>query len=713
MNNKTPAVRFSRFSRVTRMSIPFLIMILLVLPGCSTKSVYEARGFDQFHAGNYDEAIKNLEKAYKQAPTHELHIRLFRARLNSYYNHLAKARAYREAKNQGDAVKEYKIALGIFPNNTRLRDEVESYLNPEISKPKVFKSTIIPPVTLKLNSAEKMKLNLKSSPITKIFNMVGKSYGVNFIFDKDFRDFVYSIDIEDIGFYEVLNQLCMVGNAEYRVLDGSSVLVYPNTSFKKRTFSLKGVKIFYLSNSKAEDAKKLLTTVFRDQQIQVQEDSEHNSLIIKATYQALREIERFLFSIDKRKSEVSIDVQILEISKNLTNALGLDYGDATTPLSSITAGVLETTEDSSGNLISSIKTDDLNFRDLGNLNFFLTLPSASLSFLESIDDNKIIARPNLRGVDGEKIEFIVGDEVPVPQTQFAAGAAGGVNNIPVTSYTYKNVGVQVKLTPHIHSNKEVTLEVDMTINSVAGFVDGFPTFGKRELKSIIRLKQGETSIIGGFIRDEMRSGLRGVPGLAKLPIIGKLFGSSGKQVKQTDVVFSITPHIIREQEITEFDRETIWSNTQVSPGGTPNSRRTPRASELRRPRTNTVIISPPTRRVPVNGVAYFTLRLNTKAQLQSLAISGSVSGSKGVIEAVNTNFFGKSKVDVMKNFSGSSFDLGYTFPPEKTRTNVVAQLTIKFLEKGKYTINLSSVSAMSRDRQSVDLTGTVTEVEVY
>lgn len=695
-----------KFSNKTTAYAIVVVLLILFFSGCAIQSLHERRAMALYRTGDYDQAVKYLEKAIKEKPSAELNILLFRAKLNSYFHHLGKARVFRDVNKKEEAIKEYKIALEIFPNNIKLMDEVDIYLNPGKREKKPFIPTVKPPITLDVDAREKMSLSLKNTPITKIFKVMGKSYGVNFIFDKDFRDFVYSIEVEKIGFYEALKQLCMVGNAESRILDKSSVLIYPSTTFKQRTFGLRGVKVYYLANSTAEDVKKLLMAVFRDQQILVQEDKNLNSLIIKAEYNTLVEIEKFIAAIDKSKGEVAIDVEILEVTKNFINALGTSFGDVKSPVASISAGVVG----SDGKINSTF-----NVRDIKGTNFFLTVPSAALSFLESHDSTKLISRPNLRGVDGEEIKFMVGDEVPVPQTQFQAGAAGGFSNIPVTTYQYRNVGVDIKLTPFIHNDNEITIKIKLTINSIAGSQGDFPIFGKRELENIIRLKEGETNIIGGFIKDEFRKGVQGLPGLSRLPILGKLFGATGKEGKETDLIFSITPRIIRQTEITAADKEPIWADVEAAPGGT---REEPEPGERppgpSRPGSDAVIIAPAKRRLPVNSTSIFTLRVNTRAKLASLSISGSVSGGEANIEEAKTdNFFGGQKVQVLANTSGTSFDLGYTFPESLRSIGVVAQLRIKFSEKGNYTINLGNISAMSKERQSVQLTGTTAEIEVY
>lgn len=677
------------------------IVIAVFATGCST-SYYKKEGMQLYRTGEYDKTVEYFENALKKNPNRgELRTLLFKAKLNSYYFHLATARNLREAGKKDEAIREYRLALDVFPGNLQLSEEMNTYLTGEKPKTIPFVSSIVPPVTLNLQSNEKITLNLKNKPITQVFNMVGKSYNVNFVFDKDFRDFVYSIEIENIGFYQVLNQLCMVGNAEYRVLDSSSILIYPATTFKKRTFGLRGLKIFYLSNTKAEDVKKLVMTVFREQQILAQEDSNLNSLIIKGDSSTLSEIEKFIYSVDKEKSEVEIDVEILELNRNLLRNLGMDYG---TTLSTLSMG---TQTGDTGTVSNS-----LNINDLGDTNFFITLPAAAINFLESDDSSRLISKPNLRGIDGEDIKFMVGDEIPIPQTQFQAGAAGGISNIPVTSYKYENVGVEVKITPTIHRNNEVTLKIKLTLRFITGLQDNFPLFGKRELESVIRLKQGETSIVGGFIKDEVRGSLAGMPALSKIPLLGQLFGKSKKDLKQSDLVFSITPRLIRRIDISDEDNKAIWSNITQEGQDMPVQDNGPREMMPETPSGNAVIISPPSRKVRANTTMFFSIRVNSSADISSLSFNGAVSGGKAEIEELNGKIAG-SDAKVLQNASGESFDLGYTFDARPIRNKQLASLKVKFLEEGNYSITLSNITAFSKDRQPVTLSGSSAQVEVY
>ncbi len=682
--------------------ILFSMLLAVLLAACATASPLTKQGLQLYQAGEYDKAVAYFQKELVRRPkSTEIKTMLFRAKLKSYYTHLSLARKYREAGKKDEAIKEYKIALGVFPLNKKLEDEFNDFVGVKKAEEEAFESTIVPPVTLNVDPNEKVSIKLPGAPIKKIFQILGKSFKINFIFDKDFRDFVYGMEVEDTGFYQILNQLCMVAGVRYRILDSSSVLIYQDTSIKRRTFDLQGVKVFYLANVKADDAKKVVLTIFREERVQIQEDANLNSLIIKGSSDSLMEIEKFIRYIDKGKSEVEIEVQILEVNRNIINAMGADYGST---FSAISAGLVDT----EGKVTSS-----MNVNDLKNTNFFITIPSAALLFLESDDNTKIISKPNLRGVDGEEIRFMVGEERPVPQTSFQSVAAGGVSTIPMTTYTYKNVGVDIKITPYIHSYDEVTLKVKLTLNFVTGVIDQFPVLGKRELESVIRLKEGETNIIGGFIRDEVRGSLRGFPGLSRLPLLGRLFGNTAREIKQSDLIFSMTPRVIRRVDITDRDLETIWIDLQTVPQGVAQSFiRSPGEGRPSAGR-NTVNISPSKRRVPVNTFSYFTIRVNSSTVLSSFSASGSVSGGKATIEELRTDFIKAKDVKVFQNYSGDSFDVGFSNLPDSARSSVIGQLKIKFDEKGKYTLSLDNINAISRDNQPVTFDSDTAEIEVY
>jgi general secretion pathway protein D len=147
-----------------------------------------------------------------------------------------------------------------------------------------------------------------------------------------------------------------------------------------------------------------------------------------------------------------------------------------------------------------------------------------------------------------------GERVPVPVTQFAPIATGGVAQQPITSFNYENIGVNIDITPRTHHDDEVSLVLKIEVSSVLGTgFGGLPTFGNRYISTVIRLRDGETNLLAGLIRDDERQVLSGIPGLSDLPLVGRLFAHSRRETQETDIVLTLTPHIVRVLDLSEED----------------------------------------------------------------------------------------------------------------------------------------------------------------
>ncbi len=142
----------------------------------------------------------------------------------------------------------------------------------------------------------------------------------------------------------------------------------------------------------------------------------------------------------------------------------------------------------------------------------------------------------------------------MPVTTFAPIAAGGVQTQPITSFNYEPIGVNIDITPRMHHDDAVTLALKIELSSISGTgFGGLPTFGSRSIDTVIRLKDGETNMLAGLIRDEERTSLASIPGLGDIPIIGRLFGYNHKETQETDIILTLTPRIVRVLNLTEED----------------------------------------------------------------------------------------------------------------------------------------------------------------
>jgi general secretion pathway protein D len=195
------------------------------------------------------------------------------------------------------------------------------------------------------------------------------------------------------------------------------------------------------------------------------------------------------------------------------------------------------------------------------------IPSVVLNFLKSDSDTRVIAKPQLRVSEGEQAEILIGDRVPIPTTTFNTGQTVGGNIVPITSFTYQNVGITVQIEPRVHHNKEVTLKVQVEVSQLGPTVsfgrgETQPTISARQMQTVIRLRDGETNMLAGLIAREDKDSFSGVVGLSDIPGLRRVFGKSEISTRETDIIMTLTPRIIRIPDITEEDLATLWVGTE-------------------------------------------------------------------------------------------------------------------------------------------------------
>ena len=182
------------------------------------------------------------------------------------------------------------------------------------------------------------------------------------------------------------------------------------------------------------------------------------------------------------------------------------------------------------------------------------MPALFYRLLRTDSATRTLANPQLRSLEGVAAQAKFGEEVPVPMTTFSPIATGGIAQQPITSFNYRNIGVNIDITPRTHHDDSVSLAIKLEVSSISGTgYAGLPTFGNRSMTTVIRLRDGETSILGGLIRDDERRVLEGVPGLSDLPLIGRLFARTKTERQQTDIVLTLTPHLVRVLDLDESD----------------------------------------------------------------------------------------------------------------------------------------------------------------
>jgi general secretion pathway protein D len=693
-----------------------LIIVALAFWGCAALSHTYKLGTEAALNKDWDEAIQYLEKASLEDPKNSVYrMALIRAKLAASYDHLNKAREHASHGRKEEALAEYKQALSYGQLGKDIVEEAQRLSVEEVKeeKPKEFK--IEPPVKLDV-SDERIELKFPVEiGLRSIFQALGKHARVNIIFDDQFRDMAFTIDLVDMSFEQALDSLCMASKSFYRIIDTKTVIVAPDLPQKRAQYELSAIKTFYLSNINAEDVRAALMQVLRTsvRQPVLIVDKNLNSVTLRDAPEVLELADKVIRLWDKPKGEIIIDLEIMEVSRIRLQQLGVELEQGLFGLRY--SGPEETDE-------GWINLGDLDFTR-GN-NFQISLPSAVVQFLESDSDTKIISQPRLRGLQGEEMTYLVGDKIPIPRTTFNPIAAGGVSMQPVTNFTFEDVGIDVKITPQIHFEKEVTLDLDIKIKSIGG--TGFaniPIISTREVKNLIRLRDGETNLLAGLLKEEERKIHSGIVGLKNIPILGGLFSSTNNTIQQTDVILTITPRIIRTIPLTEEDMKPLWVGLEgVTPSSERRAERVPEESQLRakpeaaaateRRGQNQVMLSPPNFEARQNR----DIRINTNLRIQEEVsnMSLNISFDPSVIklkEIVRREFLNRLGEDVpfLENIDNSSgvCTIGFSSPDMEKGlrgTGTIAVLVFEPVSQGECIISVTQVSANSPSGESVEFT---------
>ena len=294
-------------------------------------------------------------------------------------------------------------------------------------------------------------------------------------------------------------------------------------------------------------------------------------------------LEKIIEQNDKPRAEIVIDVEILEVDRARTKSYGLNlsqyaigglFSPETAP-SSVTTGTgtnQTTTTSTAPDQLRSPNAFNLNTitRGVSTADFYLAVPTAIVKFLESDNHTKLVAKPQLRGAEGTKLSVNLGEETPVVSTSYTPIATGGAGVNPLNSFTLKQVGINIDITPRVTLEGDILMDLYVESSSRQGDVNiagtNYPSFGSRKVTTRLRLRDGESNLLAGLLREDESTTVQGFPGAIHLPFFKQLFSANDRKTTQTDIVMLLTPHIVRTNEITESDLRPIYIGSQGTAG---------------------------------------------------------------------------------------------------------------------------------------------------
>ena len=537
-----------------------MVTIVCTMASCATTgSLRVARNAEA--AQNYDLAVAEYTKLLRENPDNrDARMGLERARLRAAQDHFTKARRLNATGNLEEALVEYQLAAELNPGNSEVDRELQetrSQLRAKVAIREDGKTRLesliaqslsapLPGTALPEDAKLPESVVFRDANARDVYSAIGKFTNISVVFDPTFRDQPVSIDLRNKTLREALNLLSTSTRNFWRSTGDREIIVVPDTAAKRREYEEEIYRTFYLSNADLKETIDILRIVVDLRRIAAVTAT--NAITIRDTPDRINAAGKIISAIDKARPEVIIDVELLEVNRTHLSEFGLQLASPPQGGGSPT-GI---------NGQADINREGMTLRDLTSLTqadvLLTNLPALYYRLLKNDGATRILANPQLRTSEGIPAQARFGERVPVPVTTFSPIAAGGVQTQPITSFNYEPIGVNIDITPRMHHDDAVSLALKVELSSISGTgFGGLPTFGSRSISTVIRLKDGETNMLAGLIRDEERKSFATIPGLGDIPVIGKLFGYNHKETTETDIILTLTPRIVRVLNLTAQD----------------------------------------------------------------------------------------------------------------------------------------------------------------
>src|ERR1700674_4890025 len=609
---------------------------------------------------DYDAAFVYYQKAVKANPYNASYkIKLNRARFEASEFHVKHGLEMRKQGDLQGAASEFQRAQAIDPASPVADQELRKTIEMIAEKNRAADAAAEPPADpnetpLAAMPPEIKRLSGASISLTMdndakiVFETIGKLAGLTVIYDPDFPARRISVELNNVTMEQALEIVSLESKAFVKPVTENIIFVIPDQPQKRRDYEEQVVKTIYLSNTfQPQDITEIMTGLRQLLDLKrIQQLNSQNAIIVRDTPDKLLLAEKIIRDIDKAKPEVVVQVEVLEARTERLRDLGILPGQTAT----IAINPNNTTTSSSSTTTTAATT--LNqLRHLNATDYVVTLPSLTANAVLSDTNTKIIQNPEVRSVDGQVAKLRIGDRIPIATGSFssglgiAAGAAGGINPLVNTQFTYLDVGVNIDLTPRVHANHDVSLKLKVEVSSHTGdaLIGGItqPIISQRVIEHDIRLKEGEASILGGLVQRTDSKALEGWPGLARLPLLRYLFSHDKTDHQEDEVLIVLTPRIVRIPEWTKANLRPLYSGSETNV-------QVKRESETRAPaqppasNQNTGAGTPtpaPSSTTPAPGAAQGTPAAKIRFEPQSLSLKAGQTATIGVVvENVNDLF---------------------------------------------------------------------------
>lgn len=532
----------------------FLLGILLPLcsmPGYadSASHIYSQGKTAEAH-GDYDAAFSYYQKAFQREPNEIKYKEAYeKSRFTAASQHVHKGEKLREENRLTASLVEFFRALEIDPgseiaqqNIRQTKEAIDKLYNKGKNTAKtIATSKADAPAELALTESEPITLHMTAAS-NVIYQTLGKTAGINVIIDPEYPAKQITIDLQDVTLPEALRIVSDVSNSFWKPVTHNTIFVTQNTRAKRQEVDDQAIQIFYLSNISQPNDLNDIQTALRNviATAKMYAIPSQNAIVVHGTPDEIFIAQRMITGLDKPKPEVMVDVCVMEVRRDKLRNIGLS------PPTSFSAS-----PSSSATLNEIGRTSAYSF----------SAGEATAELLMTDSDTRVLQNPKVRALDGQKATLKIGERIPIATGSYTTSS---VSTAVQTQFQYIDVGVNIDLTPTIHDDRDVTLKLSVEVSSESGTttIDSVtePIISQQKTEQVIRLKDGEVSILAGLLSKQTSNSVSGTPGLGEIPLLKYFFSTQKHEVIDDEIVFMLTPHVVRA---TETDDE---STREISTG---------------------------------------------------------------------------------------------------------------------------------------------------
>ncbi len=536
-----------------------------------------------------EQAYRELDRATQLVPRNLEYLTARElARQQLVYTHLERGNTELETGKQAEALADFRSALSLDPANSFAQERVRDSLGDSIPK------TSAPPSVVEESLAIRLVPNLNHASFhfrgdsRELLTTIATSYGVSAQVEDSVTSRRVTFDIDNVDFYQAMSAVSQVTKTFWTPLGEKQMLVAADTPDNRRQYERLAMRTFYIpgatsSPTALNDIMNLLRNLF-DLRF-VTPNAGSSTLVVRGPQNVLDAATEFLEGMDSSRPQVMLDIHVYQVSHTLTRNIGLhipnQFNMFNIPVGALAALGGQNIQDLINQLIASGGINQANNTAISALlaqlqgqqnqaNSIFSQPLATfgggktltgvsldqLSAQLSLNESYIttLDRATLRASQGNDTTFRIGSRFPILNATFApvfnTAAISKVlqNNsfqAAFPSFNYEDLGLTVKAKPSISSGAGVSLQLEISLRSLAGqSFNGVPVIGNREYKGSITLLDGEPAVVAGEVTHSETNALSGIPGLGQVPGLNKIAASNSKQYEDDELLVVITPHIV-------------------------------------------------------------------------------------------------------------------------------------------------------------------------